>query len=274
MICWQRIETETIFLLLVINSCKMNAIIDAHAHCGIIDRSMPQSFEDYHSQIKGSGIEAVVMFSPVLEIYDRHRPNFEDNAKWQQRRKISNEYLLTIGSSDLRVIPYFFIWNDFAVDQLKPQHKGIKWHRHPSEPVYHYDDTQCKKAIDEIRRRNLPVVLEEEYENTLFFINELAVGVKVIIPHLGLLNGGYHAFAEKGIWENPNVYADTALASRYEIKDYIENFGYDRILFGSDYPFGDPKDELCKIMDLSISQAKKEMILGHNLKRLLENSNI
>ena len=252
----------------------MNTIIDAHAHCGIQDPSMPQTFGDYRSQIQGSGIEAVVMFSPVMEIYDRYRPNFEDNDKWQQRRKISNEYLLTIGSSDLMVIPYFFIWNDFTVDQLKPQHKGIKWHRHPNEPVYHYEDPQCKKAIDEIKRRNMPVVLEEEFENTLFFINELAVGVKVIIPHLGLLNGGYHAFVEKGIWDNPNVYADTALSSSRDIKDYIENFGHDRILFGSDFPFGDPNEELCKILDLSISVEKKEMILGLNLKRLLKHSNI
>lgn len=145
----------------------MNTIINAHAHCGIIDRSVPQSFEDYRYQIQGSGIATVAMFSPVMEIYDRYRPNFEDNAKWQQRRKLSNEYLLTIGSSDLKVIPYFFIWNDFAVDQLTLQHKGIKWHRHPHEPVYHYDDPQCKKAIDEIKRRNMPVVLEEEFENTL-----------------------------------------------------------------------------------------------------------
>jgi hypothetical protein len=90
----------------------MNTIIDSHAHCGIVDRSIPQSFEDYRCQIQGSGIEAVLMFSPVMEIYNRYRPNFEDNDKWQQRRKISNEYLLTIGSSDLKVIPYFFIWND------------------------------------------------------------------------------------------------------------------------------------------------------------------
>ena len=252
----------------------MNTIIDSHAHCGIIDRSMPQSFEDYRFHIQGSGIGAVVMFSPVMEIYNRYRPNFEDNDKWQQRRKISNEYLLTIGNSDLKVIPYFFIWNDFAVDQIKPQHKGIKWHRHPHEPVYHYDDPKCKKGIDEIKRRNMPVVLEEEFENTLYFINELAVGVKVIIPHLGLLNGGYHAFVEKGIWDNPNVYADTALASSRDIKDYIENFGHDRILFGSDFPFGDPNEELCKILDLSISVEKKEMILGLNLKRLLKHSNI
>jgi hypothetical protein len=252
----------------------MNTIIDAHAHCGIIDRSMPQSFEDYHYQIQGSGIKAVVMFSPVMEIYDRYASNFSDNAKWQQRRKISNEYLLTIGKPDLKVIPYFFIWNDFAINQLKPKHKGIKWHRHPNEPVYHYDDPQSKKAIDEIKRRNMPVVLEEEFENSLFFINELAVGAKIIIPHLGLLNGGYHAFVEHGVWDKPNIYADTALASPHEIKDYIENFGHDRILFGSDFPFGDPNEELCKILDLSISVEKKELILGLNLKRLLKHSNI
>jgi len=40
-------------------------------------------------------------------------------------------------------------------------------------------------------------------------------------------NGGYHAFVEHGVWDKANIYADTALASTHEIKDYIENFGYD-----------------------------------------------
>jgi predicted TIM-barrel fold metal-dependent hydrolase len=70
-----------------------------------------------------------------------------------------------------------------------------------------------------------------------------------------------------------NIYADTALASSRDIQNYIDNFGYDRILFGSDFPFGDPKQELSKILNLSIPQGKKEMILGLNLKRLLKDSN-
>jgi predicted TIM-barrel fold metal-dependent hydrolase len=115
----------------------------------------------------------------------------------------------------------------------------------------------------------MPVVLEEEFENSLFFINELAVGAKIIIPHLGLLNGGYHAFVEHGVWDKQNVYADTALASPREIKDYIDNFGHGRILFGSDFPFGYPKEELSKVLNISIPRQKKEMILGLNLKRLL-----
>lgn len=67
----------------------MNTIIDAHAHCGIIDRSVPQSFEDYRYQIQGSGIETVAMFSPVMEIYDstglslRTMPNGSKGENYQ-----------------------------------------------------------------------------------------------------------------------------------------------------------------------------------------------
>ncbi len=250
------------------------SIIDAHAHCGIQYKFPPQGFEEYLHYIEGSDITGVVVFPPVMEIYDRNTPDFSDTTEWQQRRKSANEYLLTIGKQNFEVIPYFFIWNDFAVEQLRPQHKGIKWHRHSGEPVYHYDDPQCRMAIEEIKHRNMPIVLEEEFNNTLRFINEIAQGAKIIIPHLGFLNGGYGRIRDCGIWEKPNVYADTALASPSEINDYIKRYGYDRIMFGSDFPFGDPKEELYKIISLNISQENKDLILSLNLKRLLLDSNI
>jgi len=248
-------------------------IIDAHAHCGIQDRFPPQSFEDYKKLVNGSGIGEVVMFSPVMEIYDRYNPNFIDSDEYRRNRKESNEHLLTIGQPDLRVIPYFFIWNDFAVDQLSARHKGIKWHRHSDEPVYHYADPRCLKAVEEIRRREMPVVLEEEFDNTLRFINKIAPQVTVIIPHLGLLNGGYEALVENGIWESANVYTDTALAPQRLIADYINRYGCEKIMFGSDFPFGDPQSELFKILGLPIPETKKEMIVSLNLKRLLQDSN-
>ncbi|MGD2269482.1 MAG: amidohydrolase family protein [Desulfobacterales bacterium] len=247
-------------------------IIDAHAHCGVQDRSFDQSFEDYLFRVRGSEIDAVVMFPPVMEIYDRYAPHFKDNAEWQQRRKRANDYLLMLNHEELEVIPYFFIWNDFAVDQLTPQHRGIKWHRHAYEPVYHYDDPRCQEAVEAIRRRNMPVVLEEELRNTVRFIREIASGVRVIIPHLGNLNGGYHSISKLGVWEFPNVYADTALASSHEIMDYIVNYGHERLLFGSDFPFGDPRSELLKIQRLRIPPEIKEAIMGSNLKCLLSDT--
>jgi predicted TIM-barrel fold metal-dependent hydrolase len=119
----------------------------------------------------------------------------------------------------------------------------------------------------------MPVVLEEELNNTIRFINEIAVGVRVIIPHLGFLNGGYHAISQHKLWEQPNVYTDTSLASPYEVTDYIEKYGYERIMFGSDFPFGNPIEELLKIQRLQISAEKKRAILGLNVKHLLTDSN-
>jgi predicted TIM-barrel fold metal-dependent hydrolase len=249
------------------------SIIDAHAHCGIQDTSFDQSFEDYLFHVQGSEIEAVVMFAPVMEIYDRRNPDFADTAEWQARRKRANEHLLTLGTETLEVIPYFFIWNDFAVEQLTQDHRGIKWHRHASEPVYHYDDPRCRQALEEIRKRKMPVVLEEELHHTIRFIQELAAGIRVIVPHLGALNGGYGSIAKAGLWGLPNVYADTALASKYDIMDYIENFGHERLLFGSDFPFGNPVAELHTVERLPISVTMKEAILGLNVKRLLSDSN-
>ncbi len=56
--------------------------------------------------------------------------------------------------------------------------------------------------------------------------------------------------------------------------DYIYEYDMDRIIFGSDFPFGDPKRELQKIMHLQIPQEKKEIICGLNIKRLLAESSV
>ncbi len=119
----------------------------------------------------------------------------------------------------------------------------------------------------------MPVCLEEEFENTLFFINELAAGIKVIIPHCGLLNGGYELFKRYKIWEEPNIYADTALAPSDVIKDYLQNYGHERIMFGSDFPFGDPAAELDKIVRLKLPLDQFERVVGLNIAELLEKSN-
>ncbi len=248
-------------------------VIDAHAHCGIQDRYPSQAFEDYYALVKSSDIQGVVMFPPVAEIYDRYDYAFEDTKEWQDRRERANHYLVLLKNREIKVIPYFFIWNDFAVEQFTPEHRGIKWHRHPDEPEYHYDDPRCRQAIDEIRRRRMPVVLEEAFQNTVRFINEMAQGVTVIIPHLGMLNGGYRSIVRAGLWHQPNIYADTALAPSQDIRHYVDNYGHERLLFGSDFPFGHPVSELQKIRHLNFSEDIENAILGLNLKRLLQKSN-
>ena len=71
-------------------------IIDSHAHCGVLDQSWPQSFEDYEQKVAETDIFGVAFFSPVYEIYDRYDYNFVDTFSWQQRRAKSNAYLLSV----------------------------------------------------------------------------------------------------------------------------------------------------------------------------------
>lgn len=247
-------------------------VIDAHAHCGIIDRHPPQSFEDYYAAVGSAPIDAVVMFSPVAEIYDRDDPGFIDSPEWRSQRRASNLYLLTLENREIEVIPYFFVWNDFAMDQLDPRHRGIKWHRHADEPEYRYESPECRHALDVIRAHNLPVLLEETYDNTLYFIHELARGIRVIIPHLGFLNGGYQAIARAGLWERPDVYADTSLAAPETIMAYIETFGHERLFFGSDFPFGHPEREFEKIRSLPVSEDVKTALMGENIRAFWKRS--
>ncbi len=245
------------------------AVIDAHAHCGKGDTYPPQAIEDYHAAVKGSDIHGVVMFPPVSEIYDRYDPAFEDSPQWQEQRRKANHYLLSLEGWGLTIFPFFFIWNDFAVEQLMPAHRGIKWHRHGNEPPYHYQDPRCRLALAAIRQRNLPVCLEEEWSHSLAFIDEMAPDLKIIIPHCGLLNGGFERFCRAGIWERPNIFTDTSLVSPSVITAYVEHYGYSRIMFGSDFPFGDPVGQYRQIARLGLSDSEKEAILAGNVRNLL-----
>ena len=245
----------------------MEHVIDSHVHCG---RLSGPSFEDYLARIEQSPIKTAVVFSSVAEIYDRDNPNFKDDTEWQFRRNKANEHILSLTNTneDFKVYPFFFVWNDFSLEQLTP-YVGIKWHRHNDEPKYDYNSPKCSEFIAEIQRRNLPVVLEEELENTLLFINELAPGATVIIPHCGMLNGGYEELCKSGIWEKPNIYADTALADPEIINDFIGRYGHEKLLFGSDFPFGHPVLELSNVLNLKVSEEMKEAILHLNVERLI-----
>ena len=95
----------------------------------------------------------------------------------------------------------------------------------------------------------------------------------MIVPHLGLLNGGYRPLCRLGVWDQPDVFTDTALAPPDAIADYVRNYGSARIMFGSDFPFGDPGAELEKIRRLRFSEEIQEAVLGGNILRLMAGSN-
>jgi predicted TIM-barrel fold metal-dependent hydrolase len=183
---------------------------------------------------------------------------------------MANEYLLDIQQREPDIHAYYFVWNDFRKDELPKGYRGIKWHRHDNEPVYHYEDPGCESFLAEAIRLQLPVVLEESFQNTLYFIRRVAGQVPIIIPHLGGLNGGFHALFTAGAWENDTVYADTALASTREMGAFLTRYGSRKLLFGSDFPFGIPSSELAKVTTLGLKEPDYENVVCRNILRLIK----
>jgi predicted TIM-barrel fold metal-dependent hydrolase len=235
-------------------------VLDSHVHCGLTE-----PYERIAALWRDGGIDGGAAFSPVEEIYDRYDPSFTDSEEYVQSRARVHGYLLELAERE-QVFPYFFVWNDFL--SVPEAFRGIKWHRHANEPVYRYETPECDRIIEEICKRKLPIVLEEEFSHTLEFIQEIAERTVVIIPHMGALNGGYYRLKKAGIFESPMVWVDTALAGTHEIDDFAQTFGSDRIMFGSDYPFGLPQREKQKLLNI-FSGEELSAVLSGNLLRLM-----
>jgi predicted TIM-barrel fold metal-dependent hydrolase len=243
-------------------------IIDAHLHLGCQNVHWP--WEHLRPRHRAAGITGAGVIPPVEDVYDRYDPHFADSPAWQACRRRAHRYLLDLKDPGTEFFPYFFVWNDFPREELRPEFAAVKWHRHADEPEYHYDDPRCREFLEAVQSRGLPILLEETLNNTLFFIEKLLpAGVSLIIPHLGGLSGGYRALQREGVWQLPCVYADTSTANPGEIEDYLSRYGAGRLIFASDYPFGDPVAELEKITRLRLPSEAAREVLGATFRRLV-----
>jgi len=238
------------------------SILDSHVHCGV---TLPM--ERVQPLWEAGGIEGGALFSPVEEIYDRFDRNFVDSPSYAVSREKVHRYLESLRSEKHYI--FWFVWNDFKTPG--PDFSGIKWHRHGHEPDYLYGTRECEEIIEHICERRMPVILEEEFSRTLMMVEKFDGRTVTIIPHFGGLNGGYGRLKETGLFDDPTVYVDTALAAPGQIEDFASTYGVDRILFGSDFPFGDPVDECLKVKNIFTGEERRK-VLGENLVNLLESS--
>ncbi len=235
-------------------------VLDAHVHCGL---TLP--WEVIQERWRGGGIDGGVLFSPAEEIYQRSDPWFTDSEDYRLHREKVHQYLCSLLKDDL--FAYWFVWNDFELPWQ--EFSGIKWHRHADEPVYQYGGEDFYSLLEEICRRRMPVIIEEEMENTIYLLEAINNRTSVIIPHMGMLNGGYRSLKEAGVFENKTVFVDTALGDPTSIRDFASDYGVERIIFGSDFPFGEPAREKHKVEKL-FSEGERKKVEEENLRSVLE----
>jgi len=233
-------------------------IIDSHTHWGpSVTMGTEVTTEELLGQAEQSGVSRIVIFPfPSTALADEE----------------INQRLLDEAKRIKKFVPYYYI-----PETMKPipEDKGFyggKWHwmrgiQDCSSNYQALKDPRLGEFIEASERIDLPIVLEEEFAFTEVFIKKTK-SLKIIIPHLGGLGGNPMDFL--GTFKGrDNIYFDTALAGSDTVMKFIDKIGHERIIFGSDIPFGTMKWELEKVLSLPIGEEKKEQIFSKNLRRLI-----
>ena len=159
--------------------------------------------------------------------------------------------------------------------------KGIKIH--PEYMPYYIDSPQWDRVFSLCEDMGIFVMTHAGFD----FISPDRIAAtperiaKVLDRHPKLTFIAAHLGSNK-LWQDvknilcgrDNLYFDTAILARYGanpdlVKEIILSHGTDKILFGSDMPWSDPKKELDFIRALSFDSADEAAIFGGNAERLL-----
>ncbi len=153
--------------------------------------------------------------------------------------------------------------------------KGVKLH--PDIQAFKLDDYRCLKIYELCEEYGLPVLIhtgDNRYDfsnpNRMVPILETYDRLTVIGAHLG----GWSIWEEAvNEYKNfPNFYVDCSSSFNYISKDaakrIIRGYGAGKVLFGTDYPMWDAKNELEYLLSLSLDEYEIKCILNMNAKRI------
>jgi hypothetical protein len=235
-------------------------IIDSHSHWGpSSSMGIDVTTGELLGQQKESGVDYVIIIPFPSTAIENNAINFRI---LDESRRVDSFF------------PYHYIRENYDTEGFDPMpgaYFGGKWHwmRGRQDSASNYSvltDPALPGLVEKIRSTGKPVIFEEELKFTKTFA-DMFPDVTLIIPHLGLL-GGYPLDFLKTFKNNEHIYFDTALGSKDMIFEFVRTIGPERVLFGSDVPFGTMKSELSKVTGLSLGHRDKELILSENVIRL------
>ena len=154
--------------------------------------------------------------------------------------------------------------------------KGVKLH--PDIQGFKIDDYRMLTIYELCEKYKLPVLMhcgDLRYDNSnpnrIVPIMDIYSDLILIGAHFG----GYSVWDEavKKLSKYENFYVDTS-SSLFEVdaktaRRYIDAYGVDRVMFGTDYPMWTPKEELERFMQVELSDAERQKILYDNAAKLL-----
>lgn len=153
--------------------------------------------------------------------------------------------------------------------------KGVKLH--PDIQVFKIDDYRCLKIYEICEEKGLPVLMhtgDNRYDysnpNRLLPVLDIYKNLTVIGAHFGGWSIWEEACQKYG--GKPNFYVDCSSSFSFIDKEtakrLIKGYGADRVLFATDYPMWDPKNEIDYFLSLGLDETQKKNILNINAKKV------
>jgi len=246
-------------------------IIDAHTHFAREGRGLsPNSLEDLLYILDMNKIDALVTCAPYSSI---GKDRTYDEA---------NQFLVeSMNKAPSRILPLVRVNPHLKENALESIQKFVGEKRfygvkvHPRNEAFAINSEEITypiaKAITKLR---VPILIHTGDPDTYGFAQPTLVGdLADAFPNLTLIIGhmGKRLYEDAILvarWFD-NIILETSFRSPREIARAVRRIGADRVVYGSDMPFGIPEIEIMKIHLCDISSTEKEMILGGNIARIL-----
>lgn len=253
-------------------------IVDAHIHLGLKEFCL-DSIPDFQYNLCCTCDEALALMDKnnirkAVALPIPHR-------QFDSRK--SNDYVLeAFGRYPDRFVPFCRIDENLEENLFVRGFRGVKLHLLYED----FDIKKDKKYLQLIEDANVPLLIHAKFNNKVKQIEEIlkyAPNLTIILAHMGR---GHLYTAEQivdnaiGLKKYSNIYVDSSTVGDVKgIINCVEILGDERVLYGSDYPFGreyygdkyNYKDDISMIEQVFTKQ-QSEKILYQNIERILKRS--
>ena len=245
-------------------------VIDGHTHFAGPGKGFPpNTIEEFTQIMDRNGIDAVVTCAPYSSIGKRR--DYDD----------VNEFLArSAEEAGGRIIPFMRVnphLQDNALSSIekgaKQGFRGIKFH--PRNEAFPVNSEELVFPIAELAvKLGMPILIHTGEPDTYGYAQPTLVGdladsfpdLTLVVGHMG--KRLYEDAICVARWFD-NIILETSFRSHRDIARAVKRVGADRVVYGSDTPFGIPEVEMLKVRVADISAEEKRMVLGDNMARIL-----
>jgi predicted TIM-barrel fold metal-dependent hydrolase len=258
-------------------------IIDIHTHAwpDKVSLKAKENLESYYT-VKFIGNPTV---KTLLSFMDKNKIDYSvicAVASRPDQVASINDWLFSLNEPRIKFFaalhPEYPLWKEELV-RIKDKSVGIKLQ--PSFQNFYADDPKAFPLYEAIEKSGLfilfhsgdelsPQMVVRATPRRLSAIKKKFPGLKMIAAHLG---GFRHWDEVRKYILGQDIYMDTSASFGYlpdqEAKELLLNHRPDRILFGTDFPIIDQKQDLDYLEKLGLPPALKERILSVNAREIL-----